>query len=324
MGDNSSYAEESTDFVDNAQRFLVGVGQNHCSSEQPDDQKLFDLPVQYDVDSKPVKHEYIGESSKTVNPVDEDYLLDEPFLNASNVPQFDDGAYLEANDLSNPIEADAYPYDMFEEYLNYFDAVGDNMQCMGFNSSNMMESDLISGQASLTQEDGGVQQVAMSSQELLEGHSNDIASSPNQVTKFGSDGTDVQHPFVKQANRMLGSIPAPPAFASEFPTKAAALCLNSASQSSSSVHVTAGMIQIRYMNLSGSGADWSLGKHSLNIVISFDMSHADGNSAILGPMVSMLYGKAGSAISRAWFCFMFIGVLMVSMAFKIWTCICVR
>ncbi|CAK9159624.1 unnamed protein product [Ilex paraguariensis] len=324
FGDNSNYAEQSTQFIDNAQQLLVGEDLDHCSLGQPDDQKLFELPVQYDTNAKPEKQEHIGESSKTMNPVDVDYLLDEPFLDASDNPQFDDGAFLETNDLSLPLEADPVAYDMLEEYLTYFDADGDKLQFMGFDSSNVMEHEnLVSDQASLTQEvNGETQEVDCSSQKLSEGHSNSIASTSKQeLTKIGSD---FQHPFTKQAHRMLGSIPAPPVFASEFPTKGAALHLNSASQSSSSVHVTAGIVQVRNTTLSGSGTGWSIGKHDFNVVLSFDLSRGDGNDAILEPMVSMLTGKAGPAISQGWFYFIFMWVLIISMSFKIGTCICAK
>ncbi|KAA8526135.1 hypothetical protein F0562_007765 [Nyssa sinensis] len=104
-GDNSNYIEETTEFNDDAQKVVVGMGDNHFGIEQPDGHNLFDLLLQYDVDAKTVKHEYIGESSNTVNPEYADYLLDEPFLDAIGYPTFD-GAFLETNDLSNPIEVD--------------------------------------------------------------------------------------------------------------------------------------------------------------------------------------------------------------------------
>ncbi|KAA8534464.1 hypothetical protein F0562_031981 [Nyssa sinensis] len=317
-GDNSNYVEETTEFNDDAQKLMVGMGDNQIGIEQSDGQNLFDLSLQYDVDAKTVKHEYIGESSNTVNPEYADYLLDEPFLDAIEYPTFD-GAFLETNDLSNPIEVDPSGFDLLGEYLTFNNAVDDETQYMAFDSSKMMGSEnLVSDQASLTQKhvkSGDTHQVAMASQQLLKGHNNDVASSSIQEpTEYNPD---IQDPIVKQANRMLGSIPAPPAFASEFPAKDVALRLNSASQSSNSVHVTAGMIQIRNVTLSDNGTDWLFGKHEdANIALSFGLSQ--NNSASLEPM-AVLTSKAGSAMSRGCLYLMFIWVLILSMSFKIGT-----
>lgn len=111
---------------------------------------------------------------------------------------------------------------------------------------------------------------------------------------------------------MLGSIPAPPAFAAEFPTKDAALRLNSVAQSSSSVHVTAAVIRIRNLTPDGNGMDWSLGKNEhVNFILT------DASSASMVPMVGSLSGKAGSVVSKGLFFFMFIWVLIISVSFKI-------
>lgn len=120
---------------------------------------------------------------------------------------------------------------------------------------------------------------------------------------------------------MLGNIPAPPAFASEFPTKDTTLRMNSAS--SSSIHVTAGMIQIRNVTLSGSGMDLSFGKHGrVNVILSFGLSRGNDYSADSQPASSILSDKANYAIYRGWFYFMFMWVLFLTMSFKIGSYIC--
>ncbi|KAI8006591.1 NAC domain-containing protein 78 [Camellia lanceoleosa] len=315
--DNSSHVQKPVDFVDHAQKLLVGMGESYCVPEQPDGQKLFDLPVQKDMDAESVKHENIGEASYSVNAVDEDYLLDEPFFDATGNTLFDDGAFLETNDLSNPIEADPSGFDMLEEYLKYFDADDSNLQFMDSDSVKMMGSEnLVSDQAFLTQKhvNGGAQEENMGSQQLLQGQDNDVASTSKQNP--GNFGSDIQHPFMKQASRMLGSIPAPPAFASEFPAKDVAFQLNSASQSSSEVHFTAGMIQLRNMTLSQ--GYWSLGKHTdVNMILTFGPPHNDSTSASSDRMANMPLGKAGSSMSRCWFYLMFAWILIISMSFKI-------
>ncbi|XP_028125950.1 NAC domain-containing protein 78-like [Camellia sinensis] len=315
--DNSSHVQKPVDFVDHAQKLLVGMGESYCVPEQPDGQNLFDLPVQKDMDAESVKHENIGEASYSVNAVDEDYLLDEPFFDATGNTLFDDGGAMFTNDLSNPIEADPSGFDMVEEYLKYFDADDSNLQFVDSDSLKMMGSEnLVSDQAFLTQKhvNGGAQEENMGSQQLLQGQDNDFASTSKQNP--GNFGSDIQHPFMKQASRMLGSIPAPPAFASEFPAKDVAFQLNSASQSSSEVHFTAGMIQLRNMTLSQ--GYWSLGKHTdVNMILTFGPPHNDSTSASSDRMANMPLGKAGSSMSRCWFYLMFAWILIISMSFKI-------
>lgn len=117
---------------------------------------------------------------------------------------------------------------------------------------------------------------------------------------------------------MLGSFPAPPAFAAEFPAKNAALHLNSAAQPSSSAHVTAGMIRIRNMNLVGSGMDWSVGKNGeLNIVLSFGMSQADVSPINSG----LLSRKTPSLVSWSWCFFLFFWIILLSVSVKVGTSI---
>ncbi|KAH7517691.1 hypothetical protein FEM48_Zijuj09G0091300 [Ziziphus jujuba var. spinosa] len=135
-----------------------------------------------------------------------------------------------------------------------------------------------------------------------------------------SFSADMKSSFIKRASHMLGSIPTPPAFASEFPTKEAALQLNSAAKSSSSVHVTAGMIRIRNMTLIGSGMDLSFGKNEdVNLVLSFGVLHADANSITLKQVdtvfdMSCVHGGSPQALfikanflelflPKVWYCF---------------------
>lgn len=126
-----------------------------------------------------------------------------------------------------------------------------------------------------------------------------------------------KYPFIKQASHMLGSIPAPPAFAAEFPTKDAAHQLNSIA-SSSSVHVTAGMIRIQHMNLDGNGMDWSNGKSGdVDLLLSYTLPQAAADSAAMVPMEGIFSGKTGSVVSKGWFLFMFIWVLIISVSFKV-------
>lgn len=147
--------------------------------------------------------------------------------------------------------------------------------------------------------------------------------SPSSHYSLRFDDADFPYQFSKHATRVLGNYPAPPAFASEFPRKDAALRFNSASPSS--IHVTAGIIQIRNMSLRGTGISWSYGKDGrLNVVLSFGLSRVDDISADSGPASSIIPNKAHSAVYRGWFYFMCMWVLFLTMSFKIGSYICAK
>ncbi|KAJ8543871.1 hypothetical protein K7X08_025489 [Anisodus acutangulus] len=298
-GENGS--TEETNNSSDAQNWL----------QQPDELKPSDLAVQQNFDADQVIHEYIGESSKNVNSEDGDYLLNEPIVNASdNDLQLNDEAFLEANDLSNPAEVDSSGFDMLEEYLTYFDA-NDDFQTMGFDPSVFFGSDdQVSDQTLLAGKNiGEVTQQLIAPNEGIGEDTNDFTSSSKlEPTKFGSV---YQHPFMKQASQMLGNIHAPPAFASEFPTKDATLRLNSLSQSASSVEITGGIVHIKPM-----------GKHGdYNIILSFGLSRGSVDSAVES-FHSIHPGKTTSTVSRGWFYYLFFSFLMLLMSLRIGTLIC--
>jgi hypothetical protein len=306
-GDNSSNVDDPLDFIDDAKKLLLSMGGSYFAPDQPDHEKLLDFPVQNYVDAIPVKQEYFGESSNSALSVDPDNFFDEPFFDVSN-NQFAERSYLETGDLSNTIEADPSYLDMIQAYVPFYDADDDISQYLDFDASNMMGSEnLFSGQSCITQENlsGGAQQDSSGSQQFLQGLDNGVESSSK--TEVGKLGSDAQHPLAKQANRALGSLPAPPAFASEFPTKEAALLLSSMSRSSSPAHITAGMIQISDMTTSGNRAPWSFGKNSdVDLVLSFGMPPNNPNPA-----------RAGFAVLRCWLRVLFLSVLILSVSCRI-------
>lgn len=129
---------------------------------------------------------------------------------------------------------------------------------------------------------------------------------------------DFQYPFIKKASHMLGSISAPPALAAEFPSKEAVHHLNSLFQASSSAHVTASMIQIQNLNSGISKAE------NINVILSFGLSRGVDGCARLESSVRILPGKTLSLISRGWFYFICLWILILSISFKIGTCICAK
>lgn len=310
-GESSNHVEHSRDLSPDNQKPMIGVGATQHNSEV--------------VDARPVKDEYI-DSSNGVNAGGVNYFLNEPYLDATDNPQFSDGLYLEANDLSSTAEADSQGFDMVEEYLNFFDANDDNSEYLTFDASEILGSgDNNSDQAPLTTEVTEVtDQMSMAGQHQAEVHGNDVASTSEQKPDIVKSESDVKYPFLKQASQMLGNVAAAPAFASEFPTKDAALRLNSLAHPSSSVHVTAGMIRIRNITLSGSGLDWSVGKNGdMNIVFSFDLSQnvISPSPTSFEPAGNIFSGKTGSVVFRSLWLLLFLWIIILSVGFKIGACV---
>lgn len=121
---------------------------------------------------------------------------------------------------------------------------------------------------------------------------------------------DYKHPFIN----MLGK-----KNPYSFSTKDASLRLASSSQSPSSIHVTAGMVQIRNTDGYGNTLSWSFHKNgNIDIVLSLALPIRDANSSNLDALASIIPGKTSpSAVSRAWFYLIFFWVLIISISFKI-------
>ncbi|KAK4353620.1 hypothetical protein RND71_025814 [Anisodus tanguticus] len=308
--ENASNSEETSNSFEEAQNWL----------QDPDEQESFDPAIQQNANAYPVKREFMSEPSNSVNCEDVDYLLNEPIVTATYNLQFNDGAFLDASDLSRPIEVDTSGFDMLEEYLTFFDA-DDDFHRMGFNPQMMIGGDdHVTDLASLEEKNIGElsdQPIALS-KESKDQKNNVASSSKLEPSKFGSD---YKYPFMKQASCMLGGISAPPAFASEFPSKNAALRMNSSSEASSSIHVT-GLIQITNMTMSGNGTDGLVGKHgNYNVILSLGLSHRGDNSGSLESVATILPGKKMSTVSWCWFYYLFMWILILSTSFKIGTLI---
>lgn len=214
--DENHYAE---DLIGDPQELLVGMNGSNDIQEQPADTTFCNMPVAYDTDEKSVKREYMGErsyssESSKENPVPVNNSLD-GFLDATDNSFIGDGAFIEANDFIQPVETDPSSFDMLNEYL-FFDA-DDNFQFMGLDYSTMMESEVPSEPASflpfkvicsrvfttsshrvwhwvvltcsllyLQDETGSIKQATLEGNQQLEAHVNDITSSKQTQTEFGS------------------------------------------------------------------------------------------------------------------------------------------
>ncbi|KAJ6901766.1 hypothetical protein NC651_019514 [Populus alba x Populus x berolinensis] len=180
-GEASNYVEQPRDLSEDDLKPMLRGAENRHGPSLPAEENL-DLPGQYETDA--VKNEYNAEPMNNVNAVDVNYLFDESYLDAlNNLPQ-SEGLFLEANDLSNPVEpetgGDSSGFDMLEEYLNFFDADDENMS---FDPSDIFASDTaVSNQQPPPQEDvkGGTEEVLKAIQKPLETHGNVDPSSSKQ------------------------------------------------------------------------------------------------------------------------------------------------
>nr|GEU31150.1 NAC domain-containing protein 78-like [Tanacetum cinerariifolium] len=255
------------------------------------------------LDPVSVDHGCIGEPSNLTN-FDLDSWFNESYFDASGEFPDDDGLY--AHDLKNAVDTDGL--DMLNEL--YFNQNIDNFQYSpdSTGDKNILPDSFLN----LEDVTNGTYQVSDASQSF-EGQNDYIAPYSKQEHPAQDAGrkrgypaqeTDIAHPFLKKASYMLGNIAAPPAFASEFPTKYMA----ATSQPSSS-----GMIQFGNVSFNGGAVDLSLGKHTqVNIVLSFGLRQREVNS-----FNSHQAGKVNSSASRGWFYCAFIWILMLSLSFKI-------
>lgn len=286
-----------------------------------DDPMFFDLPVQERSSSEMVKNEHMTQLNDVNNEVSGNGLSNETISDVlGNVP-LNDGLFLDAIDFLDPAEENPMDFGALESYLQ--DDI-DIAQYLSFDSPPVpMGTD--ADQAAFTKEDldDAAWQLPSESQPLPGEGGDGFASSSKQVMdipKSKPSKPDMQYPFLSQASRLLGNIPAPPAYASEFPTKDMAARLT-AVQSSSSVHVTAGMIRISDMTVGGSRLQWSFDKTgNVNVLLSFDLPQ-DVTQSGLSSMSDVLSSKMAAAVSRRWLPSIFLWVLFFAVSIKIGFCI---
>ncbi|XP_022745526.1 NAC domain-containing protein 78-like [Durio zibethinus] len=314
-GESSNHAEHSMEFSEDYQNSTC-MHATETDSRPYHELVVSDFPETNEIATnvKPVKDEYVLESIENFNAANNNYLFEQPCLDVNDYLPTNDGFFLEANDLSNPIDPESELFNL-DEYLTFADAED---QPLIFDSDQMVGSAIpVSGQGPLAQthSNGGTEQVSNASD----------ASSSKQELEASKFEPGSKYPFMKQASRMLGSFPAPPAFASEFPSKDAALKLNSVAHASSSAHVMAGMIRVTNMTSSGNQLNWSYDKNgNISFVLSFSLPRGDINSSSFLPMANLLSGKSASVVSRGWIFLMLFWVLIISVSLKFGACIYTR
>lgn len=125
---------------------------------------------------------------------------------------------------------------------------------------------------------------------------------------------------------MLGSIPAPPAFAAEYPAGAAkSMAQTSAVHPTSSTHVTAGFVHICDPTVSGSVGHWSLQKNGhAGFILSYRM--ADNVSRKTSDFVPSSKNQvdAVSMVLRGGLYVLFLLPLFLTISYKVGITICGR
>ncbi|KAL5709758.1 hypothetical protein ACHQM5_020407 [Ranunculus cassubicifolius] len=270
------------------QNVFIGSSQNNGLVDEK-----FIVPEQYQMDHVPNENEFFA-LEDFLNPADDnENQVDVNELVYSDAPQFES---LIANSSSD--ENNKNPFEMFDEYMNFFDAESD---MLSFDPSQLSEV------PDFTEEENKAVQPLASSP----GGASSSSSSEEKPDISKIDG-DVKYEngwdssIAKQVSRMLGSFPAPTAYAAELPTsKIAAL-----GQASASVHVTAGMIHISGMTVGGGDKIWAVGgkrNNSDHILMTMNLM----TTASFEP------SKAMSVIMRSGFYFMLLWVVVLSFSCKV-------
>lgn len=136
----ASNGEVTAESVEDSQNFLVSEEEKYFEPGQNDHMEFYDQPNPYELEVKAVKHEYMGESSKSGNSDKLDYLLDDPFPNESDNLKYSDGGFIEANDLTNAVETDPSAFDTLDECFKYFDANTDNSEFFMYDPEGILEN----------------------------------------------------------------------------------------------------------------------------------------------------------------------------------------
>ncbi|WOL18267.1 hypothetical protein Cni_G27060 [Canna indica] len=201
-------------------------------------------------------------------------------------------------------DVDTSGFEMIDNLLEYFEATDHNLHYNtdGFwgsseriNSSDVpnFSGEVDGGNCSTSK---GTKQVSdrsvlsgASSSSSPYGQSNDkrekVTAAPDDQMKDAKNKTAREHLL-----HMLGSIPAPPAFAGEFPAASGkSIAQISATHSASPIHVTAGFLHIYGSTMPENGGDWSLQKNGhAGFIFSYSMT----DNVVRKPAVPELRTKA--------------------------------
>ncbi|XP_073011661.1 NAC domain-containing protein 53-like isoform X2 [Typha latifolia] len=249
---------------------------------------------------------------------------------------------VQANELVYSLPVGASGTDEVDELMAYFDATDDNLHYDIMDSAQTLET--VNPSASdMSNSMHGVDGVnvttcdstptaiepnvvcdASSSVNLSEVNdhftvkSKDLTFMPDVERNEISDNS-----IGKRLANLLGSISAPPAFAAEFP--AASGKSTSATHPASSIHVTAGMVQISGVTLTGSTENWPLQKNEdFNLLLSYSMAGDVARTSVCSEPITKMHGCAMAMVLRGGFYLFFLSAILLSVSFKVGICICNR
>ncbi|XP_072965504.1 NAC domain-containing protein 53-like isoform X1 [Typha angustifolia] len=249
---------------------------------------------------------------------------------------------VQANELVYSLPVGASGTDEVDELMAYFDATDDNLhydimgsvqisETINPSASDMSNSmhgvdgvNVTTCDSTPTAIEPNVVCDASSSVNLSEANdqftvkSKDLTFMPDVERNEISDNS-----IGKRLANLLGSISAPPAFAAEFP--AASGKSTSATHPASSFHVTAGMVQISGVTLTGSTENWPLQKNEdFNLLLSYSMAGDVARTSVCSEPITKMHGCAMAMVLRGGFYLFFLSAILLSVSFKVGICICNR
>eukprot|EP00268_Persea_americana_P043478 TRINITY_DN4370_c1_g1_i1.p1 TRINITY_DN4370_c1_g1~~TRINITY_DN4370_c1_g1_i1.p1 ORF type:complete len:486 (-),score=118.54 TRINITY_DN4370_c1_g1_i1:223-1680(-) len=322
------------------QQLFSNMGENTILLEEHGDQDFFDSM------DKPI---YSPEVSLTYSQFnDENHLEMDDAVNDKEVDcssvegvnghlkyndsstAFEDGSFLELNDLFNPIKADSSGLNV-DELLMHVPATDDNLDYEALGSCEQLNEDAYtSDQANLAVEAEGV--IAESNppcQQAAEAPDSEGASSSGHklVPSGGSrdennnfkatnvaTGSDVKSDGDSNKSlwfsSLLGSIPSPPAFAAEYSLNGIVESVKqNSANTSSSIHVNAETFFMSKLMATDSTKHWLVKKGDVRFLLSYGMRRGD-------EPLAEIPRKATSAMLRNGFC-VCLWFLMLAASFKI-------
>ncbi|XP_010940544.1 NAC domain-containing protein 53 [Elaeis guineensis] len=254
---------------------------------------------------------------------------------------FSQDNFAELNQLLYSPVTDPSGFDTVDKLMAYFDATEDNLH--GHTAGSLeklgcMDSCILD-QLNLTPEFDGInaQQnkvIPPASEANVTSHASSSVSLPDASNQlYGKTAVnilpDVQrnesndNTITKRLVNMLGSISAPPAIAAEYPAGSEKRVGRiSATHSTSSIHVTTGMIQIRGITVTGSTEHWSLPKNGdMSLLLSYSLAGDEVRKSMRFDSISKLQGGPVSMVLRGGCYLFFLSALILTISYKLGLCI---
>ncbi|RRT62766.1 hypothetical protein B296_00018223 [Ensete ventricosum] len=238
---------------------------------------------------------------------------------------------------------DPSDFEMVDDLLAYFDATDGSLHhdTMGFTGRpeciNSSDRSTFTGEV-----DGGNCPTSKATTQVLDrdivGGASTSASSVAYKQSKGNCEEVTVRPDVQMGDandktvtkhllNMLGSIPAPPACAAEFPSGSGkSVAQTPGNQSSSSIHVTAGFFHICGSTVSENAGYWSLRKNGhVDLILSYNSMADDVVRKTVGPgCIAKNQVDVVSVMLRGGLYVFFLSALILTISFKVGMSICGR